>query len=211
MSAVTAEMFLADVAQHEVRVELNSGVHRSILFKRKGSGNMYFRLTTWNNHLAISGDMGCYVFSRTEDMFEFFRGELKINLNYWCEKLQAISCFGSKNGDIREYDSSATVAQVDAYFRDCNFPAESLTGVQMEVLDDVYHAEDDRAAAKVLVDADIDDAHCFLTYNPTYHIQWCLYAVVWGIQQYDALQAQTGQPVPAILGAPEILTEGEHP
>ena len=89
--------FLKDVAAHEMEVLRDDGVYRHIRFKKPGTGCMHFDLVTWPGYLAYSGDMGCYVFSRLDDMFEFFRtdrryssGRLGINLGYWSEKLQAV-------------------------------------------------------------------------------------------------------------------------
>jgi hypothetical protein len=74
------------------------GLYRHIRFRRPGTMSMHFDLVTWPGYLAYSGDMGCYVFCRLDDMFEFFRtdrrdrgGKLCINLGYWSEKLQAVS------------------------------------------------------------------------------------------------------------------------
>jgi hypothetical protein len=44
---------------------------------------MGFDVVTWPGHLSISGDMGCFVFTRVDDMFTFFRGhEDAPNLGY---------------------------------------------------------------------------------------------------------------------------------
>ena len=97
MSACTEERFLMDVGSHVMEVLRDDGVYRHIRFKKPGTGCMHFDLVTWPGYLAYSGDMGCYVFSRLDDMFEFFRtdrryssGRLGINLGYWSEKLQAV-------------------------------------------------------------------------------------------------------------------------
>ena len=85
--------FLRDVRDHKMIIELDQGVHRSIRFGRPGSSAYHFRLNTWPGHLAISGDMGSYVFSRTADMFEFFRDSAmtgRINPGYWHEKADAV-------------------------------------------------------------------------------------------------------------------------
>ncbi|WP_227459271.1 hypothetical protein [Cupriavidus pauculus] len=56
-------------------------------------------MITYPGYLVYSGDMGCYVFSRLRDMFEFFRtdrldtkdpSKLHINRGYWSEKLEAV-------------------------------------------------------------------------------------------------------------------------
>ena len=66
-------IFLRDVAEHEMIVVRDDGVHRHIRFKKPGTSCMHFDLITWPGYLCYTGDMGTYVFSRLTDMFEFFR------------------------------------------------------------------------------------------------------------------------------------------
>jgi hypothetical protein len=92
---VTEESFLKDVTRHELTIIRDDGIHRHLRMKIPGSGSMYFDIVTYPHFLVYSGDMGCYVFSRIDDMFEFFRsglreeGKLLINEGYWSEKLEA--------------------------------------------------------------------------------------------------------------------------
>lgn len=95
----TQERFERDVAEHKMTVLHEDGVYRHIRFRRPDSSSMHFDLITYPGYLVYSGDMGCYVFSRLTDMFEFFRkdrlygkdqSKLYINRGYWSEKLQAV-------------------------------------------------------------------------------------------------------------------------
>lgn len=93
----TEESFLKDVEKHEMKVLHDDGVYRHLRFS-SGSFNQQFDIVTYPWHLCYSGDMGCYVFSRLEDMFEFFGGrpqddkkKLYINTGYWGEKLEAVA------------------------------------------------------------------------------------------------------------------------
>lgn len=92
--------FLDDVKDHQLTIENDGEVHRSLLFKCPGSSYYHFRLNTWPGHLCISGDMGTYVFARTHDMFDFFRmddkdfnfskdKQLNINTDYWAQKVRS--------------------------------------------------------------------------------------------------------------------------
>lgn len=81
---------------HKVTIEQDDGIFRSILFKRPGTGFYHFRIVTWPGHLAISGDIGNYVFAREHDMFGWFADDkdwaampMSINPKYWGEKVQA--------------------------------------------------------------------------------------------------------------------------
>lgn len=92
----TEESFLKDVEKHEMKVLHDDGVYRHLRFS-SGSFNMQFDIVTYPWHLVFSGDMGCYVFNRLEDMFAFFRSrprgeeKLYINTGYWGEKLEAVA------------------------------------------------------------------------------------------------------------------------
>lgn len=104
MRKLTEEEFLKNVAKHEMTVLLDNGIYRHIRLKQPKSGNMWFDIVTWPGFLAYSGDMGCFVFTRLNDMFQFFRTDSKeeglgINLSYWGEKLEAVD----RNGPTGEY------------------------------------------------------------------------------------------------------------
>ncbi len=108
--ACTEERFRRDVAGHKVIVLRDDGVNRHIRLKKPGTVNMYFDLITWPGYLCYTGDMGTYVFQRTEDMFRFFRrrGRLDgIDHHYWAEKVEA-AC----RGDIREFNYAKFQAMI---------------------------------------------------------------------------------------------------
>lgn len=95
--------FLHDVRDHKITIYQDNDLFRHIRLGRKDSGTYYYCLTTWPGYLCISGDMGCAVYSRIDDMFRFFRtGEdrewaykgIAINPGYWTEKVQTESRFG---------------------------------------------------------------------------------------------------------------------
>lgn len=176
--------FLEDTKNHQTAIELDNGVFRSIRFQRPNDSAYYFRINTWPGHLAISGDMGTYVFARTHDMFSFFRNsELKINIGYWTEKLQSISCFGSNSGNVFEYDGAETFKAIVNYLDECE------TEYNIDELESLKECSSVQEALRIM--EDIDDSYDIverMAEKPTFHIQWCLYAIVWGIQQYDKLQ-----------------------
>jgi len=97
MAELTKEEFLKDVATHQIHVLHDDGIYRHIQFKQCDSTDKCFSLVTYPNHLVYSGDMGCFVFSRIHDMFDFFSTknpqakecDVYINLGYWSEKLIA--------------------------------------------------------------------------------------------------------------------------
>ena len=180
--------FLKDVKSHTMSVEMDNGVHRSLKFSRDNSSTYYFRINTWPGHLCISGDMGTYVFARLPDMFEFFRGdELRINEGYWAEKLQSISCFGSKEGRVKEYDEDATIANIKEMFRDRRTKKD--TEKKKEIIEDLRGCSDTREATDKLYHHGIEDPWDYVSQKYTSYMQWSLYAIRWAIMQYDKPKA----------------------
>jgi hypothetical protein len=132
---ITEEVFLKDVANHEMTVLMDSGLYRHLRFQAKGrcSWNQWFDIITWPGRLAYTGDMGTYVFARLEDMFEFFRspkdhhpeGHLYINTGYWGEKLQAVDRCG-RACDFMEFSPERLKNHVEDYIKEWveEFPLE---------------------------------------------------------------------------------------
>jgi hypothetical protein len=80
------ERFQETISEHQLTVIHDDGLHRHMRCARPQSSDRYFNITTWPGFLCISGDMGCYVFQRVTDMFQFFRSDdLAINPGYWAE------------------------------------------------------------------------------------------------------------------------------
>lgn len=185
------EAFLDDVKDHSIDIELDNGLFRSVRFKRPDSLACSFRLITWPGYLAISGDMGDYMFSRLQDMFDFFRGEeLKINAGYWIEKLRSVSCSGSNGGLIKKFDPEGTAQNIEDLVSEDESYAEDL-----EYYDDLHEflravsaCSSDIEAVEVFKKAGLDSIDGYtdlFAYKLTFHTEWCLYAIRWGIQQYD--------------------------
>lgn len=84
---------------------MDNGIYRHLRFQKPKSSNQWFDIVTWPGYLAYSGDMGCFMFTRLKDMFEFFRdgredGRLHINQSYWGEKLEAVDRCGSSGSHV---------------------------------------------------------------------------------------------------------------
>ncbi|MEV0382306.1 hypothetical protein [Nonomuraea sp. NPDC050643] len=110
----SAEAFARDTAGHEMTVLLDQGLHRHLRFQKPKSGNCWFEIVTWPGSLAIRGDIdGGYIFTRTTDMFEFFRRSGHndtINPGYWAEKTE-----GGRDG-CRSYSADRFRQRVAEYF-----------------------------------------------------------------------------------------------
>ena len=105
----TRTPFQKDTENFGVEILLDKGVYRHLRISNKDPDalwNQWYTITTWPNELAISGDMGTLVFSRTPDMFTFFRNQ-RVNPNYWAEKIQHPAYTNNSNEGIEGfcYDS----------------------------------------------------------------------------------------------------------
>jgi hypothetical protein len=204
----TQEIFLKDVATHEMHILHEDGIYRHIRFKQPNSGLMHFDLITYPGFLVYSGDMGCYVFSRLNDMFEFFRTDrqgddkLYINLGYWAEKLQAVD--GNKHdANAMEFDEDAFRRVINEYrvnwMRNSGIDKDQRRDlwedVESAVLDRIYDGEtvayhsaydfSHSVGSKVFQFDDLFE-HNFRRY--TFSFVWCCYALAWGIKKYDELK-----------------------
>jgi hypothetical protein len=91
----TKKRFERETAKHEMTILHDDGQYRHLRFMqpKTGSSCYWFDLITVPHALIFRGDGESFVFSRTEDMFEFFRsgiyrdGSIHINPDYWAEKL----------------------------------------------------------------------------------------------------------------------------
>lgn len=204
------ERALEAFRNHKITIEHDEGVHRSLLFKAPNTSTYYFRLTTWPGHLAISGDIGTYVFSRLRDMFEFFASgddwaamPLRINASYWKEKCQS----NDRHGGTDEFDEDGFHEYVVREFRQFDLSGYRK-GTRMDVWRDVrsdliengFH--DAREAITAAMGFQIPSYHlldrvpnrvnkypfseawdCSFT-RPSFHYLLCCYAIIWGIKRY---------------------------
>lgn len=203
----TEQSFLKDVAEHKMIVKRDDGVYRHVRFINPKSSSMFFDLITYPGYLVYSGDMGCYVFQRLEDMFQFFRTDrehlhqgrkLGINLGYWSEKLQAVD--GNRHqASATEFSEErfrrAIMEYLVSWIRDnaTSTTKEERRELWDEVVSDVLGANGDSGGFRMQAAAhdfyhvtservtfQFDDLfdHDFTEY--TYRFIWCCYALAWG-------------------------------
>jgi hypothetical protein len=203
----TAEQFLKDAGTHTMEVLLDQGVNRHLCFSTNGSSVYHFGIVTWPQFLCIYGDMGCYVFQRTEDMLTFFRGkpdELKINPGYWSEKLQA----DAHHEGVTEYSRELFARQIKRLFEERFDDIDADNAEEIARRDRIWKAIEE----EVLLDPEFeleardlaDDFECdgfrfsdFWEINLqeyTFHFIWCLFAIVHGIRLYDKAKAESAVP-----------------
>jgi hypothetical protein len=192
----TAEKFIEDVKNHGIVVLEDHEMYRHLVLTR-GSSVYRYEIITWPGYLCICGDMGTFVFSRIPDMFQFFRltsKESKINRQYWHEKLDAVDRVdGSK-----KYDPDKFKSVIKEYFDEwAEDHAEDADSVWKAIEEDVLPSADDgeycaRRAARDFRCKKFEFRNFWETdlTEYTYRFIWCLYAIVYAIQKYDALYCE---------------------
>lgn len=179
------EQFLKDVENHKLYVLRDDGLYRHLRFKDPRTICQYFDVVTWPGYLAYSGDMGCFVFNRIEDMLCFFRNEKEdwgINEGYWAEKLEAVD----SRGGYKEFSWDLFVENLMEYCETDEQKAwmnEELRSAEEDEYGAIefYRNFDNDNEAGV----DLSDFWECRHDEPTFRFLWCCHALVWGIQQYD--------------------------
>ena len=208
----TQEQFLKDVAAHHVVVLRDEGLYRHVRFHNPScSWNQWFEIMTWPHRLVYTGDMGTFVFTRLEDMFEFFRskpgddGELYINTSYWAEKLLAVdrSCRG-RGASETEFSIERFRKLVDEEVSsrivewDLNATAQAELRAAIKEMYLGFEEDDERGAYAALSNFSckvgawtfkFEDAWEWNCRSFTYRFVWCCYALAWAIQKYDGCVA----------------------
>lgn len=208
--ACSEDQFLKDVRNHTMTIDHDDGVYRTLHFGKGTSSVYHFKIITVPGYLIVTGDMGCWVFSRLSDMFEFFRMDdrdfnyhperkLHINPGYWAEKCRA----EDRTGDgIKSFSPELFKAAVKEEFdQHMEYIGSMGKDEYYEGLWDdlessvISYAHDGQHSA---ISAAMEFRHGQFTmqdfyehrldeYN--YHFIWILYAIVWGISKYDEEKA----------------------
>lgn len=214
--------FLEDVQDHKMIVLRDDGVYRHIRFKAPDTGRMHFDLVTWPGYLAYSGDMGCYVFSRTRDMFEFFRSDrsyakrterqLCVNHNYWSEKIQSKDRDGVEEFSEEKFTTAVMECLVSWIRQHAKLTTkEERRDLWDAVIDEVINADGDsggyrkQAAAhdfyRQVNDLSGNFSLCDFWETDcreyTHRFQWCCFALAWGIELYDTQKELAKELIPA--------------
>jgi hypothetical protein len=205
-----AERFARDTAGHRMIVLRDDGLYRHIRFQhhiltndaevRPGRSSYWFDLVTWPGCLTINGDCGTFTFSRTTDMFEFFRGDY-VNPQYWAEKVRA-----ADRGGVTVYSPEKFRQEVAGYVKEAEEDWPGLTeavereffGVMAEWNTGTEH--DAGVALNSFTyqpDGDTGEPFRFLDAwewdltDYAWQYLWCCHAIQWGIARYEAARAVT--------------------
>lgn len=206
MSKVTEEQFLKHVADHVMTVIRDDGLFRHVRFSNPKSSNMFFDLVTWPEYLCFCGDMGTYVFQRTEDMFKFFHHEstdpdkkIYINPEYWGEKLESISKFGEGYKEFSKTRFEECVNDyANEYIENEVFTEKDYADtLREEIHYEIKDVEDESSAVNFIQNFVCDEFEFIDFFDGcnfedfTYHYLWCCYAISWGVSKYYEEQQNT--------------------
>jgi len=190
---------LEAVKDHQMLIEADHGVVRSIVFSTPGQCHAWFRVITWPGCLCISGDYGTFVFNRVDDMFCFFRegeptGELKTNPYYWAEKLEAVDRADGHDKYSQKLFDQNVKESFDTFFEECDDDIlKHKADCWSEIQDDVLRCGDDERSGQEAASDFLHEASGFKLYdfwensNREYSVRylWCITAIVWAIRKYD--------------------------
>lgn len=195
MTTPTLERFLDDVKNHELTIDKNDGVSRHLKFANPNDCNKSFNITTYPNYLVITGDMGTLVFSRLYDMFDFFRSDnLKINPDYWAEKIQSTSheaqIASYSKFDLEQAKKSAQ-EDLNTYLEDNDDLSEEDRALLLEDFEcEILHSKNDHEIVEAIRNFNFkgfkfDEFEMNSCRIYSYSYIWLCYAIVWGIKKFD--------------------------
>ena len=187
----TGAPFLKQVKRHIMSVKLDVPGYRHLFFAAPkksfatGDYGSWFELITWPGSLCINGDHGTFCFSRTEDMFAFFRAKPEyqiINPDYWSEKCVAVD----RSGGMREYSraiaEAAVMSHIKSFSEDLTLSQRELTSLKQSVRRSVVFDQGEEALRRSLSDfrwCDNDGDTIFSDFweaevrDWTEHLIWC--------------------------------------
>lgn len=197
--AQSRERFVRDTESHALTILRDDELYRHLRFKAPTDSTYWFDITTWPGYLALTGDCGSYLFSRTRDMFEFFapsgaRGGFDdarwgINPQYWSEKLRAPAPPAAQR-----FSEDVFKARVGEWLKDAasDLEPEQATALRQAVdeqlLNEIFPTEQD--AHRLLYEFDHNGTRIYESWD--WHLReyewsylWCCWAIVWGIGKYQ--------------------------
>lgn len=212
-----AEQFPRDVENHVLTVLHDDGLYRHLrCAQEEHSWNFWFEVVTWPGSLAIRGDMGGgWIFSRTTDMFQFFRSRAgmpyRINPGYWAEKLpdhgrsvrvHSETVYRARLDEaLAEYEEEypELLAKHQRDYAGLRWPEAPMTPDAARQLvkdyedDDRLRFEDGaRELNSELERAGVVDETWEWTFTDyDWPFLWACHAIVWAIDQYDQAKAAT--------------------
>jgi hypothetical protein len=181
------ERYREDTSGHVMEIALDQGLYRHLRF---GTGFNWFEIITTPGQLTFRGDMGTYVFARTEDMFTFFENSRgRINPSYWAEKVQAQDI----HSPVREYSKDLFVEHVLEEFWNRREDLENTAAVWREIREELLDEYGPSGHEVTAITAAMEFNHNGFEFydvaewrlkDYNFHFLYALHAIVDGIRQY---------------------------
>ncbi len=179
-----------DLKDHVVTVLHADGLHRRWRCMAPGTWNMGFEIITWPGSICYTGDMGDYLFQRTNDMIAFMRGSC-MSYSYAAEKCVAhdgrLSQFSEElfhqalKDRVEESDDGMVTV-----FRHGERRREPIQPMIDEIISAYDINNDQHAALEAMYNSGLWDCEVPQCQTWTVHFLWCLHAIRWFIGKIDA-------------------------
>lgn len=207
-----AAMFATEVAKLEMTILVDQGLYRHLVFQRPDTRLYWFEFVTWPGTLAVRGDLDGFMFTRMEDMFEFFRGSSwngQPNLSYWAEK-------ADDPERCQAYSEEVFRSEVlrDVHERRDERPPGLFKALDEELFSSWWVSlaaeEDARKALERFEHQGFEfcDTWEWNFHDYTWHFRRACHAIVWGIGQYDAVRSKQQDGGRGRMSAVLCPTEG---
>ncbi|MFE0061393.1 hypothetical protein [Streptomyces sp. NPDC059003] len=98
------ERFASEADGATMTVVKDVGVHRHLSFRFPKASWDWCEIVTWPGMLTLRGGLGCWSFTRVDDMLDFFRpspNNERIDPVYWAGQLVPGS-----GSEVKEYDAA---------------------------------------------------------------------------------------------------------
>ena len=175
----------SDLAKHKITCLHRDGLYGHWRCQNPDTWNMGFIIVTWPGSLCFTGDMGDYLFQRTQDMIAFMRGSC-MSYSYAAEKCVA------HDGRLTEFSEEVfrqTLQDCLKEYGEEDEDGECVEHVQ-EKIDEImasynnYSSEHD--AMKAMYESGLWDG-CDMPDCKTYtfHFLWCLHAIKWFCERIE--------------------------
>jgi hypothetical protein len=196
VEALSHDDFMASMSLHKMTVLRDDELYKHIRFAAPNEFENAFEVMSFPYHVLITGDMGCYTFSREKDMFEWFvKGHCapikrpEIEVSRWFAKMV------SKDAAIsaKHYYLPAVIESIEEaksnYTEgrgDCSLEVEQFNELlewkeygAEKLLDEMQEFYLDSISVSPFQDLERD---CYEVYST--HFVWCCYALNYGIGTY---------------------------
>ncbi|MEV4441320.1 hypothetical protein AB0K09_20310 [Streptomyces sp. NPDC049577] len=197
------ERFASDVEGATMTVVKDDGVHRHLSFRFPKASWEWCEVVTWPGMLVLRGGLGCWSFTRVEDMFGFFRPtphRERIDPVYWAGKLVPGS-----GSEAKEYNAKRAASYIRNTVVDAIVEYPSLSE---DVENDLFPAwggpdlstEAGLRAALGRFEGAYQDIHKGFRFpvedwDLHRYSDWFLLSCLvlpWAVEQYDAVLAPVG-------------------